>query len=83
MVTLAPPPLLSEIMPTHDKDRGDISEKNIGQQPGLVCLDSMQRPIKKHIQELKKHTFCQCAPYSVAYRIIVNKTKEKLVSRRK
>ena len=49
MVTMAPPPLLSKIMPKHDKDGGDISEKNIGGQLGLVGVDSTQRPIKKHI----------------------------------
>ena len=49
MVTMAPPPLLSEIMPKHDKDRGDIGEKNISRQLGLVCIDLTQRPIKKHI----------------------------------
>ena len=40
-----PPPLLSEIMPKHDEDGGDIG-KNIGGQLGLVCIDSTQRPIK-------------------------------------
>ena len=40
------PPLLSEIMPKHDKDGRDIGKKNIGRQLGLVRVDSMQRPIK-------------------------------------
>ena len=41
------PPLLSEIMPKHDEDRGDIDEKNIHGQLGLVCIDLTQRLIKK------------------------------------
>jgi hypothetical protein len=49
MVTMAPPPLFSEIMPKHDKDGGDIGEKNIGGQLGLVHVDSMQRPIKNYM----------------------------------
>jgi hypothetical protein len=49
MVTMAPPPLLSEIMPKHDKDGEDIGEKNIGGQLGVVHIDLTQRPIKKHI----------------------------------
>ena len=42
------PPLLSEIMPKHDEDKGDIGEKNIGGQLGLVRINSTQRLIKKH-----------------------------------
>jgi hypothetical protein len=34
-------------MPKHDEDGGDIGEKNIGGQLGLVRVDSTQRPIKK------------------------------------
>ena len=43
------PPLLSKIMPKHDKDGGDIGEKNIRGQLGLVRIDLMQRLIKKYI----------------------------------
>ena len=43
------PPLFSEIMPKHDKDGGDIGEKNIGGQLGLVRVDSTQRPIKNYM----------------------------------
>ena len=43
------PPLFSEIMPKHDKDGGDISENNIGEQLGLVRIDSTQRPIKNYM----------------------------------
>ncbi len=53
---MAPPPLLSKIMPKHDEDKGDIGEKNIDGQLGLVRIDSTQRLIKKHTYELKKHT---------------------------
>ncbi len=49
IVTMAPPPLLSKIMPKHDEDEGDIGERNIGGQLGLVRIDSTQQPIKKHI----------------------------------
>jgi hypothetical protein len=49
MVTMAPPPLFSEIMPKHDEDGGDIGEKNIGGQLGLVRVDSMRRPIKNYM----------------------------------
>jgi hypothetical protein len=72
-------------MPKHDEDVGDIDEKNIRGQLELVCIDidSKQRPIKKHIYSLKKHTFCLQAHHSGAYRIIVNKIKEQLVSRKK
>jgi hypothetical protein len=62
MVTMAPSPLLSEIMPKHDGDGGDIGEKNIGRRLGLVRIDLMQGPIKKHIyKEQKNHSFCQSA----------------------
>jgi hypothetical protein len=44
-------------MPKHDKDEGDIGEKNIGGQLGLVRIDLTQRLMKKHTEELKKHTF--------------------------
>ncbi len=43
------PPLFSKIMPKHDKDGGDIGEKNIGGQLGLVRVDLTQRPIKNHM----------------------------------
>ena len=43
----------------------------------------MQRTNKKHRYLLKKHTFCPHARRSAAYRIIVNKIKEKLVSHKK
>jgi len=43
------PPLFSEIMPKHDEDGGDIGEKNIGGQLGLVRVDSTQRPIKNYM----------------------------------
>ena len=43
------PPLFSEIMPKHDEDGGDIGEKNIDGQLGLVRVDSTQRPIKNHM----------------------------------
>ena len=50
MVTMVPPPpLLSKIMPKHDKDGGDIGKKIIDGQLGLVHVDSTQRSIKKHI----------------------------------
>ena len=49
MVTMAPPPLLSKIMPKHDEDGGDIGEKTLGEQLGLVRVDSMQQPIKKNM----------------------------------
>jgi hypothetical protein len=45
---MAPPPL-SEIMPKHDKDGGDIGEKKIGGQLGLVRFDLTQWPIKNYI----------------------------------
>ena len=61
-----PPPLLSEIMPKHDEDGGDIGEKNIGGQLGLVRVDLT-----------KKHTFCQHVLWSAAYRIIVNKIENE------
>jgi hypothetical protein len=35
-------------MPKHDEDGGDIDEKNIGGQLGLVRVDSTQRPKKVH-----------------------------------
>ncbi len=44
-------------MPKHDEYKGDIGEKNIGGQLGLVRINSTQRLIKKHTSELKKHTF--------------------------
>jgi hypothetical protein len=44
-------------MPKHDKDKGDIGERNIGGQLGLLRINSTQRLIKKHISELKKHSF--------------------------
>jgi hypothetical protein len=44
------PPLLSEIMPKHDEDGGDIVKKNIGGQlGGLVRIDLMQRRIKMYM----------------------------------
>ncbi len=38
----------AEIMPKHDEDKGDIGEKKIGGQLGLVRINSTQRLIKKH-----------------------------------
>ena len=46
-------------------------------------VDSTQRPNKKHRYSLKKHTFCPRARRSAAYRIIDNKIKKQLVSRKK
>ncbi len=43
------PPLLSKIMPKHDKDGVDNGKKNIDGQLGLVRVDSTQRPIKNHM----------------------------------
>jgi hypothetical protein len=40
---------LSEIIPKHDEDGGDISGKNVGGQLGLGHIDLTKRPIKKHI----------------------------------
>ncbi len=64
------PPLLSEIMPKHDENGGNIGGKNIGGQLGLVCIDSDATADKK------AHIFCQRARRSAAYRIIVIKIKE-------
>ena len=44
------PLLLSEIMPKHDKDAGDIGEKYRGQL-GLVHIAYTQQMIKTHIHE--------------------------------
>jgi hypothetical protein len=43
------PPLLSEIVPKHDEDGGDIGKKNIGGQLGLVRIDSTKRLIKNYM----------------------------------
>jgi hypothetical protein len=43
----------------------------------------MQWTNKNYRYSLKKHNFCPHARRSAAYRIIVNKIKEKLVSRKK
>ncbi len=45
----APPTLLSEIMPKHDEDGGDIGKNNIGGKLGLVRIDLTQQTIKNHI----------------------------------
>ena len=43
------------------RTRDTSAKKNISVQLWLVCVDSTQRMIKKHVYSLKKHTFCQHA----------------------
>jgi hypothetical protein len=44
-------------MPKHDEDMGGIDKKNIGRQPGLVCVDSTQQKKKKMYIQLKNTSF--------------------------
>jgi hypothetical protein len=44
-------------MPKHDKNVEDTGENNIGGQPGLVGVDSTQRPMKNHEYSQKILTF--------------------------
>ena len=83
MVTMAlPPPFVQN----HAKTwwgRGRHWQKNIGRQLGSVHVDSIQRPTKKHVNSLTKHIICRRACHLAAYRIVVYKIKEQLVSRKK
>jgi len=73
-------PPCPKIMSKHDEDMGYIGKKNISVQLWLVCVDSTQRMIKKHVYSVKKHTFCQHARWSAARGTSSYKIKNELLS---
>ncbi len=66
-------------MPKHDEDGGDIGEKNIGGQLGLVRVDLTQRPIKITCINIKNIPFASVRADQRPTEI-VNKIENELVS---